>query len=42
MDMETYEVFDANIPEELKEKIKEGVQVVYSDMMGEKVIRNLK
>jgi translation initiation factor 5A precursor (eIF-5A) len=32
MDLETYEVFDADIPEDLRDKIKEGAQVVYSDL----------
>jgi translation initiation factor 5A len=42
MDLESYEVFEAFVPEELKEKLKEGVQVTYSDLMGEKVIKNVK
>ncbi|EFD92749.1 MAG: translation initiation factor eIF-5A [Candidatus Parvarchaeum acidophilus ARMAN-5] len=42
MDMESYEVFDADIPEELKDKIKDGVQVTYSDLMGQKLIKSLK
>lgn len=42
MDLETYEVFDADIPEDLEEKIKEGVQVVYSDLMTTKMIKGLK
>lgn len=42
MDAETYDLFEAEIPEEFKERIKEGVQVVYSDLMGKKVIKNIK
>jgi translation initiation factor 5A len=42
MDLETYEVFDADIPEDLRDKIKEGAQVVYSDLMTAKVIKSLK
>ncbi len=42
MDLESYEVFEAFVPEELKAKLKEGVQVTYSDLMGEKVIKNVK
>lgn len=42
MDAETYDIFETDIPEEFKERIKEGVQVVYSDLMGKKVIKNIK
>ena len=42
MDMESYEVFDADIPEELKDKMKEGAQVTYSDLMGQKLIKGMK
>jgi translation initiation factor 5A len=42
MDMESYEVFETDIPEELKAKLVEGVQVTYSDMMGQKVIKSVK
>ena len=42
MDMESYDVFEANIPEELREKMKEGVQVTYSDMMGQILIKSIK
>ena len=42
MDLESYEVFDADAPEELKDKLKEGVQVNYSDIMGQKLIKGIK
>ena len=42
MDLESYEVFDADIPEEFKDKLAEGVQVNYSDIMGQKLIKGLK
>lgn len=42
MDMESYEVFDTDIPEELKDKMKEGTQVTYSDLMGQKLIKGMK
>ncbi len=42
MDLETYDVFETSIPEELKEKIVDGVQVTYSDMMGQMVIKSIK
>jgi translation initiation factor 5A len=42
MDMETYETFDIKIPEELKGDVKEGSQVVYWIIMGDKVIKQAK
>ncbi len=38
MDSKTYETFDLNIPEDLKDLIKEGDQVSYWIIMGEKVM----
>ena len=40
MDVKTYETFDLKIPEELKDKIKEGDQVIYWIILGQKVIRS--
>src|SRR3989338_6229584 len=37
MDMESYETFDLKIPEELQDKIKEGVQVSYWIIIDVKV-----
>ncbi len=42
MDLTTYETFEVDIPEELKEKIKEGVQVLYWDITGTKIIKQIK
>ncbi len=42
MDMETYETFDMEIPEELKEQVKEGVEVLYWLVMGTRVIKQVK
>lgn len=42
MDMETYETFDLDIPEEFKEQIKEGVEVLYWALMGMKIIKQIK
>lgn len=42
MDMETYETFDMEIPEELKEQVKEGVEVLYWLVMGTCVIKQVK
>ncbi len=38
MDMETYETFDATIPEEMKGSVKEGGEVTYWIIMGRKMI----
>jgi len=42
MDNETYETFDLKIPEELKEEVKEGTQVSYWVILGEKVLKQVK
>ena len=42
MDMETYETFDMEIPEELKTEVKEGKEVLYWLIMGAKVMKQVK
>jgi|SRR3989344_9045967 len=42
MDMETYENFDLSVPEELKSSVKEGKEVVYWKILGERVIKQVK
>ena len=42
MDMESYETFELEIPKELKEQVKEGVEVLYWALMGIKVLREVK
>jgi len=42
MDAKTYETFDIEIPEELKEQIKEGIQVIYWKVMNDKVMKQIK
>jgi translation elongation factor P/translation initiation factor 5A len=42
MDMETYETFDMDIPDEFKDEIKEGVEVLYWALMDVKVIKQIK
>jgi translation initiation factor 5A len=42
MDSESYETFDLDIPEELKSEIKEGVEVLYWEIMGMKIIKQVK
>ena len=42
MDLESYETFDAPIPEELKGKLQQGVEVQYWVIMGRKMIVQVK
>ena len=42
MDSETYETFDMDIPEELREEVHEGVEVLYWTIMGLKVMKQIK
>lgn len=42
MDEESYETFDVKIPEELKGKIEAGMSVVYWDILGEKILKQIK
>jgi translation initiation factor 5A len=42
MDNESYETFDLKIPEELKDQVIEGCNVLYWDVMGEKVMKQVK
>ena len=42
MDMESYETFDAPIPEELKGKLLQGQEVIYWILMGRKMIMQIK
>ncbi len=42
MDMETYETFELDIPEELKDKVKEGASVTYWIILGNKVLKEVK
>ena len=42
MDLESFETFELEIPEELKDQIKENVQVMYWTIMGQKVIKQVK
>jgi translation initiation factor 5A len=42
MDIESYETFDILIPDDLKEQVKEGSQVVYWIIMDQKIIKQVK
>ncbi len=42
MDNETYETFDLEIPEELRGTVTEGAVILYWDVLGDKVMKQLK
>ncbi|RLE39114.1 translation initiation factor IF-5A [Candidatus Woesearchaeota archaeon] len=42
MDSETYETFDLKIPEELKSECKEGSNVLYWEILDQKVMKQIK
>ena len=42
MDMETFETFDLKIPEDIKGNMREGAQVIYWDVIGTKVMKQIK
>ena len=42
MDMESYETFDLKVPEELKDNLSAGMTVLYWDILGDKVIKQIK
>ena len=42
MDMETYETFDLEIPEELKGQVAAGGQIIYWKIMDYKILKQVK
>ena len=42
MDMDTYETFDLAIPEELKPQVVDGVQIIYWEVLADKVMKQAK
>ena len=42
MDMQTYETFDLAIPEELDGKVIAGANIMYWNIMGQKVMKTIK
>src|SRR3989344_9195862 len=42
MDSESFETFDLDIPEELKETCKEGCEIVYWQILDNKVMKQIK
>ena len=42
MDLENYETFDLKIPEDMRDQVKEGVQVIYWNILKDKLMKQLK
>ena len=42
MDMESYETFDLDIPDELKSEVKEGSEILYWIIVDDKVMKQVK
>lgn len=42
MDLKSFETFDLKIPEELKEQVKEGSQVVYWIIVNDKLMKQVR
>lgn len=42
MDSESYETFDLKIPDELKADLKEGITVVYWEILSDRVLKQIK
>lgn len=42
MDAESYETFDLNIPDELKDDVTEGVTIVYWIILSDRVMKQVK
>ncbi|HLC81573.1 MAG TPA: translation initiation factor IF-5A [Candidatus Nanoarchaeia archaeon] len=42
MDLETYETFEMEIPDDLKAEVREGKEVLYWTIMGAKVMKQVK
>jgi translation initiation factor 5A len=41
MDMETYETFDLEIPEELQEQVESGKTIMYWEIMGKRIMKQM-
>ena len=42
MDLKTYETFDIKVPKDLKDKVKEGDQVLYWVVLDDKIMKQVK
>ena len=42
MDLKTFETYDLEIPKDFKDKVKEGVKVIYWELLQDKVIKEVR
>jgi len=42
MDSESYETFDMKVDDEFKDQVVEGCQILYWNILGDKVIKQIK
>jgi len=42
MDVESYETFDVKVPEDMKEQVIDGCQIVYWIIMDKKIVKQVK
>jgi len=42
MDSETYETFDLKVPDELKDSVVEGVQIIYWNILNDRIMKQVK
>ncbi|MFH1456260.1 MAG: translation initiation factor IF-5A [archaeon] len=42
MDMESFETFDVVVPQNLEDQVKEGSQIVYWIVLGDKIVQQVK
>ncbi len=42
MDVSTYETFDLRVPDDLKNRVKDGSEIIYWDVMGNKLMQQVK
>ena len=42
MDMETYETFDLKVPEELEGQVAEGQEILYWEILEDRVLKQIK
>ena len=42
MDMESYETFDLEIPDDLKGEVEEGGQILYWEILEDKIMKKVK
>ncbi|MFH0752245.1 MAG: translation initiation factor IF-5A [archaeon] len=42
MDMDSYETFDMHIPDDMKDQVKEGSEILYWTVMNDKLMKQVK